>query len=84
MTESFHSPSQPKFEMLLSQMRPIIPGKFSTKKSVNRVESPYAPFLRNIINLTKELKMKMSPESGGKKDRLLLKIAQVGCLNGKL
>ena len=79
MTESFHSPAQPKFEMLLSQMRPIIPGKFTTRKYVNRVESPYAPFLRNIVSLTKELKMKMGARSGGKKDRLLLKIAQVGC-----
>jgi len=72
-----HSPTQPKFEMLLSQMRPIIPGKFMTRTIVNRVESPHAPFLRNIVKLCKDLKLKMAPNPGGKKDKLLLKIAQV-------
>ena len=52
-------------------------GKFTTRHVVNRVESPFAPFLRNIIKLAKELKMKMKPRPGGKKDKLLLKIAQV-------
>ena len=55
----------------------IFLGKFTTRHVVNRVESPFAPFLRNIVKLAKELKIKMKPRPGGKKDKLLLKIAQV-------
>ena len=52
-------------------------GKFTTRHVVNRVESPFAPFLQNIVKLAKELKMKMKPKPGGRKDKLLLEIAQV-------
>jgi len=39
-------------------------------------ESPFSPFLRNIIQLVKDLKSKMPHAQGSPKDKILLLIAQ--------
>lgn len=67
----FHHPDSPKFELLLSQMRPIIPGHFVNSPVKNQSEDPNLPFVKSIHNLQMDLMAKLKPKPGSKQETVL-------------